>query len=178
VDPFLAQKHYEHILTVLSSMSLAMERSPSAFYDLDEEALRWWFVVALNGHYEVGAKGEAFDAGGKTHILVDWKGKNVFVAECKFWEGAASLEKAIDQLFDYATWRDTKTAILMFSRNKDFKAVLSQIPGVVEVHKAYKQTLPGPRSDSEFRFRLRHPADPEHELTLAVLVFNVPTEIS
>ena len=66
-------------------MSLAMERSPSAFYDLDEEALRWWFVVALNGHYEVGAKGEAFNSGGKTDILVDWKGKNVFVAECKFW---------------------------------------------------------------------------------------------
>jgi len=175
VDPFLAQEHYEHILSVLSSMSLAMERSPSAFYSLDEEALRWWFVVALNGHYEVGAKGEAFNAGGKTDILVDWKGKNVFVAECKFWEGAASLAKAINQLFDYATWRNTKTAILMFSRNKDFKAVLSQIPGVVEGHEVYKETLPGAGSDTEFRFRLRHPADLEHELTLAVLAFNVPT---
>jgi len=176
VDPFLAQEHYEHILSVLSSMSLAMERSPSAFYSLDEESLRWWFVVALNGHYEVGAKGEAFNAGGKTDILVDWKGKNVFVAECKFWEGAASLEKAINQLFDYATWRDTKTAILMFSRNKDFKAVLSKIPGVVEGHEAYKETLPSQSTDTEFRFRLRHPQDPEHELTLAVLAFNVPTE--
>lgn len=178
VDPFLAQDHYEHILSVLSSMSLAMERSPSAFHSLDEEALRWWFVVALNGHYEVGAKGEAFNAGGKTDILVDWKGKNVFVAECKFWEGAASFEKAIDQLFDYATWRDTKTAILLFSRNKDFKAVLSQIPGVVESHEAYEETLSDPGSDTEFRFRLRHPQDSEHEMTLAVLAFNVPTERS
>jgi len=178
VDPFLGQEHYEHILSVLSSMSLAMERSPSAFYDLDEEALRWWFVVALNGHYEVGAKGEAFNAGGKTDILVDWKGKNVFVAECKFWEGAASLEKAINQLFDYVTWRDTKAAILMFSRNKDFKAVHSQISGVVESHKAYKEILPGSGSDTEFRFQLRHPADPKHELTLAVLAFNVPAESS
>jgi hypothetical protein len=176
VDPFLGQEHYEHILSVLSSMSLAMERSPSAFYDLDEEALRWWFVVALNGHYEVGAKGEAFNAGGKTDILVDWKGKNVFVAECKFWEGAASLERAINQLFEYATWRDTKAAILMFSRNKDFNAVHSQIPGVVEGHRAYKEILPSSGSDTEFRFRLRHPADPEHELMLAVLAFNVPTE--
>ena len=64
----------------------------------------------------------------------------------------------------------------MFSRNKDFKAVHSKIPGVVEGHKAYKEILPG--SDTEFRFRLRHPADPEHELTLAVLAFNVPTESS
>jgi hypothetical protein len=175
VDPFLAQEHYEHILSVLSSMSLAMERSPSAFYSLDEEALRWWFVVALNGHYEVGAKGEVFNAGGKTDILVDWKGKNVFVAECKFWEGTASFKKAINQLFDYATWRDTKTAILMFSRNKDFKAVLTQIPRVVEGHDAYKETLPSPGSETEFRFRLRHPQDPEHELSLAVLAFNVPT---
>ena len=87
-----------------------------------------------------------------------------------------SLEKAINQLFDYATWRDTKAAILMFSRNKDFKAVHSQIPGVVEGHKAYKEILPSSGSDTEFRFRLRHPADPEYELMLAVLAFNVPTE--
>jgi hypothetical protein len=94
------------------------------------------------------------------------------------WEGAASFEKAINQLFHYATWRKTKTAILIFSRNKDFKAVLSQIPGVAEGHETYKETLSGPGSDTEFRFRPRHPQDPEHELTLAVLAFSVPTERS
>jgi hypothetical protein len=83
-----------------------------------------------------------------------------------------------NQLFDYATWRSTKTAILMFSRNKDFKAILSQIPGVIESHEAFKETLPDLVSHTEFRFRLRHPQDPEHEMAHAVLAFNVPTERS
>lgn len=104
-EPFLSNEIYEHILSVLSSVSLSMERSPSAFRYLDEEDLRWWFVVALNGHYEGGATGETFNASGKTDILINWNGKNTFVAECKFWEGRNSLEKAVDQLLGYTTWR-------------------------------------------------------------------------
>lgn len=61
-DPSLSDEIYEHILSVLSSVSLSMERSPSAFRQLDEEDLRWWFVAALNGHYEGGATGETFNA--------------------------------------------------------------------------------------------------------------------
>jgi len=173
-EPFLSDEIYEHILSVLSSVSLSMERSPSAFRDLGEEDLRWWFVVALNGHYEGGATGETFNASGKTDILIGWKGKNVFVAKCKFWEGRDSLEKAVDQLLGYTTWRNTKAAILVFSRNVDFSRVLSQIPGVLENHEAFKERLPHPGSETEFRFRLRHPKDREHELTLTVLAFDVP----
>lgn len=173
-EPFLSDEIYKHILSVLSSVSLSMERSPSAFRHLDEENLRWWFVAALNGHYEGGATGETFNASGKTDILINWKGKNVFVAECKFWEGRSSLDKAVNQLLGYTTWRNTKTAILVFSRNAAFSQVLSQIPEVLENHEAFKERLPRSGSETEFRFRLHYPKDTEHELELTVLAFDIP----
>lgn len=56
---------------------------------------------------------------GKSDILIRDGDRSVFVAECKIWRGSKSLSNAIDQLLGYATWRDTKTAILVFNRNKE-----------------------------------------------------------
>ena len=70
LEPVLDQKEYEHILGVLKSMSLVIERSPGAFASLDEEAIRTHFLLQLNGHYEGSATGETFNAIGKTDILI------------------------------------------------------------------------------------------------------------
>jgi hypothetical protein len=68
-----------------------MERSPSAFHHMDEEALRTHFLVQLNGHYEGQATGETFNYEGKTDILVRSGDRNIFIAECKFWGGPKKL---------------------------------------------------------------------------------------
>lgn len=39
-EPILSSEDYEHILSVMTNMALVMERSPSAFVAIDEEALR------------------------------------------------------------------------------------------------------------------------------------------
>lgn len=57
-EPELSAADYEHILNVIDNMALVMERSPSAFASMDEEALRSHFLVQLNGHYEGQATGE------------------------------------------------------------------------------------------------------------------------
>ena len=46
------------------------------------------------------------------------------MAECKIWKGQKNFTAAIEQLLGYLTWRDSKTALLIFSRNKNFKEVL------------------------------------------------------
>ena len=51
-EPVLSTDDYEHILSVMTNMVLVMERSPSAFTAMGEEALRSHFLVQLNGHYE------------------------------------------------------------------------------------------------------------------------------
>jgi len=99
----------------MQNMVTVIERSPSAFKNMQEEDIRQHFLVQLNGQYEGQATGETFNLEGKTDILIRVEGKNIFIAECKFWKGPESLKKAIDQLLDYTTWRDTKTAIVVFN---------------------------------------------------------------
>jgi hypothetical protein len=141
-EPALEMDHYEHILTVMSNMVLVMERSPSAFSRMDEDTLRTHILVQLNGHYEGQATGETFNAAGKTDILIRVDGRNIFIAECKYWIGADSLHRAVGQLLDYTAWRDTKTAVVMFNRNKNLSAVVGQVPEVVRSHPNFKRDIP------------------------------------
>jgi hypothetical protein len=126
-EPALSDTMYENILEVISSMSLSMERNPQTFQKLREEEIRNHFLLILNTHFEGQATGETFNYTGKTDILIRHEGKNAFIAECKFWEGEKKLIETIDQLLGYTSWRDTKTAILLFNKNLDFSAVLKKI---------------------------------------------------
>jgi hypothetical protein len=114
-EPVLDPKEYEHILSVLKSMSLVIERNPSAFTTLEEEAIRTHFLLQLNGHYEGTATGETFNASGKTDILIRVENRNIFIAECKFWHGPKSFNDAIDQLFGYLSWRDSKSIRMLIT---------------------------------------------------------------
>lgn len=173
-EPVLNDDDYEHILGVLDNMAHVMERSPSAFHHMDEEALRTHFLVQLNGHYEGQATGETFNYEGKTDILVRSGDKNIFIAECKFWGGPKKLSETIDQLLGYSSWRDTKTAVIIFNRNRDFSRVLATIPETAKQHPNFKRELAG-RTDTRFRYCFSHRDDTNRELQLAILVFDVPT---
>jgi hypothetical protein len=173
-EPMLSMAHYEHILSVVSNMAEVIERSPRAFREMGEEDLRWQFLVQLNAQYEGQATGETFNFRGKTDILVRWEGKSVFIAECKFWKGPKSLSEALDQLLGYAAWRDTKTALLLFNKQRDFSSVVRKIPEVVRHHATFKRELSYEESETGFRFFLRRPDDPEREIMLTILAFNVP----
>lgn len=173
-EPALDTAAYEDILRVLQNMAIAIERSPNAYRAMNEEELRMQFLVALNSHFEGAATGETFNATGKTDILIRHENKNLFIAECKFWNGPSSLTNAIDQLLGYTNWRDTKTAILLFSKNKDFTNVLTQIPATVNAHPNTVRQEHYP-SETGSRFTLRHQHDAERHLTLTILAFNIPT---
>lgn len=174
-EPALDKETYEAILKIISDMVLVMERSPKAFKDMDEESLRQHFLVQLNGHFQGEATGETFNYTGKTDILIRVNGKNIFVAECMFWKGAKSLTDKIDQLLGYLSWRDTKAAVLIFNRNKDFSKVIEQIPDTVNQHKNTKKQLDF-NHESGFRFILHQTDDENRELILTTLLFNVPVE--
>jgi hypothetical protein len=170
----LTDATYEDILQIIHSMVLVMERSPNTFRDVNEDFLRTLFLVTLNAQYEGQATGETFNSSGKTDILIRHQNRNLFIAECKFWDGPKSLTDAIDQLLGYATWRDSKTAILLFSRNKEFNNVLGQIADTVKGHAHFTQQHMY-HHETGFRFTLRQGDDPQRRITLTVLVFNIPT---
>lgn len=129
--------------------------------------------MPLNGHYEGAASGETFNYEGKTDILIRVDGKNIFIAECKFWGGPKQLLSTIDQLLGYTSWRDTKTAIIVFNRNKDFSKVLEAIPQAATTHPNYVRTVGKPR-ETEFQYAFSHRDDANRELILTVLAFDVP----
>lgn len=173
-EPTLSIDDYEHILNVIQNMAHVMELSPSAFTTMDEEALRSHFLVQLNGHYEGGATGETFNYEGKTDILIKVNGKNVFIGECKYWSGPKKLIETINQLLSYSSWRDTKVAVIIFNRKKNFSSVLEAIPSTVESHPNYKRFL-GRLSETNFRYIFSHRDDPNREMILTVLAFDVPS---
>jgi hypothetical protein len=173
-EPTLSVPDYEYILSVIENMAKVMELSPSAFVSMDEESLRSHFLVQLNGHYEGQATGETFNYEGKTDILIRSDGRNIFIAECKYWGGAKKLLETLDQLLGYSSWRDTKVAVIVFNRNKDFSKVLKTIQETTRIHSNCKRDL-GPQSETNFRYIFSHRDDASREMTLTVLTFDVPS---
>jgi len=164
---------YDDILSVISSMALVIERNPSVFKGWNEEALRTAFLIPLNAQFEGSATAETFNCTGKTDILIRVKDKNIFIAECKFYHGPKAISAAIDQLLNYVTWRDSKTALLIFHRSKNFSEVLGKIHEATLEHPQCKEEI---KYDSSmgYRFKLKHPTDLGKELFLTVLAFVVP----
>lgn len=168
-EPTLADEIYRAILDTLKQMSHVMERSPHAYATMDEETLRFQFLVPLNANFEGEARAEVFNYGGKTDILITVQGKNIFIAECKFWKGAKTLSETVDQVLGYLAWRDTKCAILLFNRNRSFSQVrptLEKCPEFV--------SFDGSRDETELSFTFRRADDPDRRLKLTVLAFDIP----
>ena len=176
-EPVLEESEYQHILKILEGMVHVMERSPHAFHGIDEESLRTFFLMSLNNHYEGQATGETFNYEGKTDILIRSGDRNIFVAECKFWSGPAKLVETVDQLLGYLSWRDSKTAILLFNRNPDFSRVPAAIPDAMKTHPNFQKDE-GKRGETQFRYVFHHKDDPAKALHLTVLTFDVPQPAS
>jgi hypothetical protein len=173
-EPSLSTEDYQEILRIMTNMVEVMERSPHAFSEMGEEDLRSHFLVQLNGAFQGRATGETFNFQGKTDILIREQGKNVFIAECKFWKGEKALIDTVDQLLSYLSWRDTKTAVLVFNRNANFSAVLAKIVETMPQHKNFKRDL-GKKSESAFQYIFGQPNDANREIVLTVMAFDIPT---
>ena len=173
-EPSLDGQEFEHILVILKSMSLVMERSPGSFASLDEEAIRTHFLFQLNGHYEGTATGETFNASGKTDILIRIQNRNAFIAECKFWHGPKSFEDAIDQVLSYLSWRDSKCALLVFNQTKDSTAVRAKMHECMIARPEFRTTVShDPAGDSRYVFVKA--SDPGRELQICTMLFDVPS---
>jgi hypothetical protein len=172
-EPAISDSDYEQILSILSETGVGMERMPSTFSDKDEEALRDFFLMVLSTHYP-NATGETFNKEGKTDILVRHEKRNVFVAECKFWNGRKSLLGAIDQLLGYLTWRDSKAAVICFIRSRDLQATFEKVPSAALEHPSVIRRL-SDRGPGSFRFEAHMKGDPSRPVHLAILCFHFPT---
>jgi hypothetical protein len=174
-EPMMSQEMYNDLLKVVYESGKSMEKKPALYQDKDEEGLRDQFLFVLETRYEeTTATGETFNRGGKTDIILKYSkdGSNLFVAECKFWHGASEFLKAISQLFDrYLTWRDSKAALLIFVKNKDFSNVLTTVKDEVKKHPYYKRDK-GVRGETSFSYLFRLPQDENKDVYFEIMVFH------
>ena len=144
---------------------------------MGENALRDFFIIILNNNYEGQVTGETFNYKGKTDILIRAEVKNAFIAECKIWRGPKSLTSSIDQVLRYSSWRDTKTAVLMFCKNREFSDILEKIDGTVKSHSNYKREYNLKKRflniETVFSYIFHQSVDKNRELLLTVMCFNI-----
>jgi hypothetical protein len=173
-EPVLDAAAYEEVLRLLAAMRESFERNPSTFARLSEEELRDHLLLMLNTQFEGAAAGELFNGVGKTDILVRERNRNIFIGECKFWTGVSDFASAIDQLFGYVVWRDTKAALVLFIRQKDVGAVVDKAVAALQAHPQYKRQLAGGQPTDRQDFVFHAKGDTSREIHLALLPFVVP----
>ena len=148
-----------------------MRKPPTLLDSLGEENLRDLLLAALNGTYQGSANGEAFRKAGKTDISIERENRAAFIAECKMWNGAGQIPDALDQLDNYLTWRDCKTALIIFVKNKDFFAVLDKAKQALTSHNSIRQVAEKDRN--EYECTLISNANAGQIITVRVLLFNL-----
>jgi hypothetical protein len=172
-EPTIEEAEYQNILRIIENMSFVMERNPRVFSTAPEETIRDHYLVQLNGQYEGSATGETFNGQGHTDILIRDGSDNLFIAECKIWHGQKQFTEAIDQLLGYVTWRDTKTAIIIFNRNQATTPVVETIKTTIEANGNYKRDA---KLENPTRLRavFGRPNDPSREIIVTVIVVPIP----
>jgi hypothetical protein len=172
-EPGITDEDYAHILSVIRHVGRTYETTPKTYAVHDEEALRDILLAHLNGHYQGDATGEAFRRNGKTDIRIEDSNRAAFVAECKIWKGQKELSQAIDQLLGYLTWRDCKSAIVIFNKhNAKFIGILDTVPGTFEAHPYYKRTVAS-KEPGEWEFHMSSREDEGRQVRVHVFVLNL-----
>lgn len=174
--PTISTKVYGDIIREINRFGHSVESKISLYKGKDEEALRDLFVANLESHFEFATvTSETFNHKGKTDILIRNAAddSNLFIAECKIWHGEKKCLDAIDQLFDrYLTWRDSKVALILFVKGKNFTDVLNTIRKTIPQHTYYKKELEQKNGESSFSYLFKFPHDVKKNVYLEVIAFN------
>jgi hypothetical protein len=138
-EPAMADVDYEDALAGLRNSRNGLEHSPSMVEKLDEEQIRDLLLFNLNAQFEGDAAGKVFNGYSKTDVLIRVHDRNIFIGECKIWNGTRTMDEAFQQIFKYLVWRDTKAAMLLFIRRKDVTAVIRKAVEKTEAHPNFKR---------------------------------------
>lgn len=172
-EPTIDDSIYQQILSIIHDVGKQFERLPSTYSGKEEEHLRDHMLLILEPNFEGSATGETFNKSGKTDILLRHEGNNVFIAELKYWKGKKSFLDTISQLLAYLTWRDSKAAVVMFVKNKDFSSVLNTAKETIPDHSNYLGYV-SEVEEGWYYYRFHINEDKNREVRLAVMLFHMP----
>lgn len=172
-EPAISDDLYEEILANIRHTGATFERTPQSCLPHGEEGLRDFLMASLNGQFEGAASAEAFRKYGKTDLCIEEDSRAAFIGECKLWKGEKALLEALDQLLGYVTWRDVKTALIVF--NKDaagFSKVQQAIGETLPKHRLHVRNKAVPHL-GEWRADFTSAEDAGREVRVHVFAFNL-----
>ncbi|HEY4108305.1 hypothetical protein [Puia sp.] len=173
---FLTDEMYYQIIDYIIRLGKNLEHYMDLNDKFNEQGYRDYFLPFLNAvSRDYTAKGEVFNRRGKTDILVcDNDGNNIFIAECKLWNGETHLLAGVDQLLhNYINWRDEKAAIIVFNQSvRNFTGLMTTATGAMARHPLYK-ALAGKRDPASWSYLFRHPVDAARTIRLELILFNL-----
>jgi hypothetical protein len=168
-EAFLEDAIYEDVLARIVAFGNLVERLPRSVGAMDEEGLRDHLLLVLNGNYEGQVTGEVFNREGKTDVLLRSGDRNVFIAECKVWNGPAKFGPAVNQLLNYLVWRDGKAALVLFIKTGNPTEVVRKADQVVTDHPQCVRRFDPADATVRIDYLLRSTADPERTVRTALL---------
>lgn len=176
LEPTLNNKNYNQILEHIQSMGIAFEQHPANYKDKCEEDLRDHILTILIPNIKDSSiTSESFNKKGKTDILIKYENTNIFVAECKIWYGQKQYLEAITQLLTYLTWRDSKSAVILFVPNQNISEVINKIKEVTPTHSNFLREEKE-KDDSWLNYTFHLNSDKGKEVKIAILIFHIPKE--
>ena len=166
---------YKDILKHIYSLCKEYERHESIYKGKHEEELRDLIVPSLNSVFiGTNSSAETFNRKGKTDIITKAPDdSNVFIAECKVWRGEKLFSDAIDQLLGYVTWRDTRTALILFVKNSGIIDVIEKAKSTITQHfccVGYK----GQTEESSFSYIFHTKSDSQNRIVIELMIFHYP----
>ena len=166
---------YKDILKHIYSLCKEYERHENIYKGKHEEDLRDLIVPSLNSVFiGTNSTAETFNRKGKTDIITKAPdNSNVFIAECKVWHGEKMLSEAIDQLLGYVTWRDTRTALILFVKNSGILDIIEKAKSTISQHVCYAG-YKGQTDESSFSYIYHTKDDPQSQIALELMIFHYP----
>nr|WP_011310441.1 hypothetical protein [Spiroplasma citri]CAI94241.1 hypothetical protein [Spiroplasma citri] len=178
LDPTISEDIYLEILETIISAGESLEKYPSLYSMKSEEAIRDFILSNLSSNFDndnLSATSETFNRNGKTDILLKHKNRNIFVAECKIWRGKKQFLDAINQLQSYLTWRDTKTALILFIKEKNISAIIEKINVIISKH-PHLISKNKELNEYDIIYDFSFKQDDTKKFQLAVLFYHLPDD--
>lgn len=168
----ISDSDYNNIKSVIDLACVSMEKSARTFYKLQEEELRDIILSNLNTHYQGTATGETFNKRGKTDIYIPFDNKFGYIGECKIWHGIKKFNEAIEQLFSYMTWRDTKTSLIIFNKDaKDFKKILETVNEDLKKNELCENLIK--TKDNQWQCIFKKYEDSEEKIKMNICIYDL-----
>ena len=89
------------------------------------------------------------------------------------WGGEEDLVKKLNQLLGYVNWRDSKTALVVFNRNRNLTSVVAKMRQTLSKQPQCVRSLEY-ANETGARFLYRRLDDGDKTFHLTCLVFDVP----